>query len=86
VNTLRAEQPMNRGSMPDKGKRFLFPRKHPDLLCNIRMISLPECQILGPADDHLFPPSEGQATPVQAWTEPEGSRRLRLPDFMTIST
>jgi len=28
----------------------------------------------------------GKAVPLQAWTEPEGSRRLRLPDFMTIST
>jgi hypothetical protein len=24
--------------------------------------------------------------PLQSWTDPEGSRRLRLPDFMTIST
>jgi len=26
----------------------------------------------------------GRATPEQAWTTPEGSRRLRLPDFKTI--
>jgi len=26
------------------------------------------------------------AIPLQAWTGPEGSRRLRLPDFMTIGT
>jgi len=24
--------------------------------------------------------------PLQAWTGPEGSRRLRLPDFMTLGT
>jgi len=24
--------------------------------------------------------------PLQAWTGPEGSRRLRLPDFKTVST
>jgi hypothetical protein len=24
---------------------------------------------------------EGKATPLQAWTGPQGSRRLRLPDF-----
>jgi len=24
--------------------------------------------------------------PLQAWTGPEGSRRLRLPDFKTIGT
>jgi len=28
---------------------------------------------------------KGKAIPVQAWTVSEGSRRLRLPDFMTIS-
>jgi hypothetical protein len=27
---------------------------------------------------------KGKAIPLQAWTGPEGSRRLRLPDFMTI--
>jgi len=26
------------------------------------------------------------AIPLQAWTGPEGSRRLRLPDFKTVST
>jgi len=29
---------------------------------------------------------EGKAIPLQAWTGPEGSRRLRLPDFKTIGT
>jgi hypothetical protein len=27
-----------------------------------------------------------KAVPLQAWTGPQGSRRLRLPDFETIST
>jgi len=26
----------------------------------------------------------GKAMPVQSWTVPDGSRKLRLPDFMTI--
>ena len=26
----------------------------------------------------------GKATPLQAWTGPDGSRKLRLPDFKTI--
>jgi hypothetical protein len=26
----------------------------------------------------------GKAVPLQAWTGPEGSRSLRLPDFKTI--
>jgi hypothetical protein len=29
--------------------------------------------------------NKGKAMPLQAWTGPEGSRRLRIPDFMTIS-
>ena len=27
----------------------------------------------------------GKAVPLQAWTGPEGSRKLRLPDFMTTA-
>ena len=30
--------------------------------------------------------SKGKAIPLQAWTGPEGSRRLRIPDFKTVST
>jgi hypothetical protein len=30
--------------------------------------------------------SKGKTTPLQAWTGPEGSRRLRLPDFKTVGT
>jgi hypothetical protein len=29
---------------------------------------------------------KGKAILLQAWTGPEGSRRLRLPDFKTIGT
>jgi len=29
---------------------------------------------------------KGKAIPLQTWTGPEGSRRLRLPDFKTIGT
>jgi hypothetical protein len=29
---------------------------------------------------------KGKAIPLQAWTDPEGSRRLRLPDLKTIGT
>jgi len=29
---------------------------------------------------------KGKAIPLQAWTGPEGSRRLKLPDFVTIDT
>jgi len=29
---------------------------------------------------------KGKAIPLQAWTAPEVSRRMRLPDFKTIGT
>jgi len=29
---------------------------------------------------------KGKTIPLQAWTGPEGSRRLRFPDFKTIGT
>jgi hypothetical protein len=29
---------------------------------------------------------KGKANSLQAWIGPEGSRRLRLPDFMTVVT
>ena len=29
---------------------------------------------------------KGKAIPLQAWTDPVGSRMLRLPDFKTIGT
>jgi len=29
---------------------------------------------------------KGNTIPLQVWTGPEGSRRLRLPDFKTIGT
>jgi hypothetical protein len=48
--------------------------------------------------DDLFTPQEGlcsfplnmsvkgKAIPLQAWTVPEGSKRLRLPDFKTVGS
>jgi len=29
---------------------------------------------------------KAKAVPLQAWTGPEGSRRLRIPEFKTIDT
>jgi len=28
---------------------------------------------------------ENKAVPLQAWTDPEGSRKLRFPDFVTMA-
>ena len=30
--------------------------------------------------------AKGKAVPLQAWSGPEGSRKLRFPDFMTKAT
>jgi len=40
--------------------------------------------------EFLLPPFpstvlKGKAVPLQAWTGPEGSRKLRLPDFVTAA-
>jgi hypothetical protein len=35
---------------------------------------------------HIIAKGKGKAIPVQAWTGPEGSRRLRFPDFKTVGT
>ena len=37
------------------------------------------CDTCGESDN------KGKAIPLQTWTGPEGSRRLRLPDFWTVS-
>jgi len=33
----------------------------------------------------LFSEVNGKAVPLQAWTGPEDSRKLRLPDFVTTA-
>ena len=33
----------------------------------------------------LLSKKKGKAVPLQAWTGPEGSRNLRLPDFVTTA-
>ena len=34
---------------------------------------------------HDIEASKGKAVPLQAWSGPEGSRKLRFPDFMTTA-
>ena len=33
----------------------------------------------------IHAPVKGKAVPLQTWSDPEGSRKLRLPDFMTTA-
>ena len=40
----------------------------------------PICHLLA-----LLGKGKGKAVPLQAWTGPEGSRKLRLPDFVTTA-
>ena len=32
----------------------------------------------------LYEGKKGKAVPLQAWSSPEGSRKLRFPDFVTL--
>ena len=34
---------------------------------------------------HINMAKKGKAVPLQAWTGPEGSRKLRIPDFVTTA-
>ena len=38
-----------------------------------------------PSLKFLIKGKKGKAVPLQAWSDPEGSRKLRLPDFMTTA-
>jgi hypothetical protein len=42
--------------------------------------------VLYPGDKQQAYGEESKAIPLHAWTGPDGFRRLRLPDFMTIDT
>jgi len=43
--------------------------------CQAQLQVCSACQV-----DHI---GKGKAIPLQAWSGPEGSRKLRFPDFMT---
>jgi len=44
------------------------------------------CWIPKASNRHSEYVKKDRAIPLHAWTGPEGSRRLRLPDFKTIGT
>jgi len=41
------------------------------------------CPVMTPTHASLIYTIKGKAVPLQAWSGPEGSRKLRFPDFMT---
>jgi hypothetical protein len=49
----------------------------------LRSVNLP-ATVTKKKKSHCYRIGKGKATPLQAFTGPEGSRRLRLPDFKTI--
>jgi len=57
---------------------------------NIRINCVTDSLITrGQRIDHIYMrcvKGKNKAIPLQAWTGPEGSRRLRFPDFKTIGT
>jgi hypothetical protein len=56
----------------DRIRQRRFSEKKTKSMCNVIQIPVPLCK--------------AKAIPLQAWTGPEGSGRLRLPDFKTIGT
>jgi len=39
--------------------------------------------VINPTMNSSSSSSKGKAVPLQAWSGPEGSRKLKFPDFMT---
>ena len=59
-------------------------RSHPQIRVSLQMTFIKKQE--QPCWDTTGGKGKGKAIPVQARTDPESSRRLRLPDFMTICT
>jgi len=55
----------------------------------VQSYSLPATEILLLISSSILPllliKAEGKAALLQTWTGPEGSKKLRLPDFMTMA-
>ena len=49
------------------------------------MFILVKLIVITVADFVIVTVKKGKAVPLEAWTSPEGSRRLRLPDFLTTA-
>ena len=61
-------------------KNTLIPRFSQELGFNPSPLAQSE-------NSHIkYSKGKGKAIPLQAWTGPDGSRRLRFPDFKTIGT
>jgi hypothetical protein len=67
---------------------MLEPYRHAEksIKCGFRFSQMRQVRTGIFRDKTTFSLVKCKATPVQSWTGPEGSRRLRLPDFKTIGT
>jgi hypothetical protein len=52
----------------------------------LEVISEREFSTLNPLKGEYKQNNTGKAIPLQAWTDPEGSSRFRVPDLKTIVT
>jgi len=43
------------------------------------------CRMIGWSWESIWVKGKGRAVPLQVWSGPEGSRKLRFPDFMTTA-
>ena len=54
-----------------------------------KILSLPQGKVGCPYTDCRNAPThnkyKGKSVPVQAWSDPDGSRKLRFPDFVTTA-
>jgi len=55
-------------------------------LLKFKIVKNPGIGLLNNVNDPVLNVFKCKAIPLQAWTGPEGSRRLRLPDFKTVGT
>ena len=77
---------------PRRTKTSTTPLRKPTILLVMKDRSADRQQISSNKTFYLFSLKDGRskgngkAIPLQAWTSPEGSRKLRLPDLKTICT
>jgi hypothetical protein len=60
-------------------RRFAFLRYDGDIGLQKRV------SVTGTKCGKIFSVHKGKAVPLQAWNGPEGSRKLRFPDYMTTA-
>jgi hypothetical protein len=54
-------------------------------MCRTRSLCSRKVDFKGTTENAIFPvkKGKGKGVPLEAWSDPEGSRKLRFPDYMT---